>query len=320
MVTIVMRTFERPVLLARAVASVQQQSFSDWQLIIVNNGGEPRTVDEVVRIAAQRSTVSNGVITVLHLAERVGMEVASNAGLAATESEYFVIHDDDDSWNSKFLESTVAHLSTHAGDVAVVTGFVKMHETMRGDKVWPEREEEFWLVPGRLTFRGMIGANTFPPIAALFRRRLLDEVGSFDETLPVLGDWEFNLRAVKAGTFGFIPERLARYHVRTSDSDRTAGNSVTVGQDLHRDVKLQLQQRWTNEPAVNGVNKGQMSLSAQAVLEAQEMQQQLDEANRKLDEANRRLQLPWRRVVRSVLDPVHGFRAVMRIVRRLLGK
>ncbi len=319
MVTIVMRTFERPVLLARAVASVQQQTFSDWQLIIVNNGGNPQVVDDIVQIASQRSGVSTGLITVLHLAERVGMEAASNAGLAATESEYFVIHDDDDSWKPKFLESTVGHLSTHPMDVAVVTGIVKVDETMRGDKVWPEREEEFWLVPGRLTFRGMIGANTFPPIAALFRRRLLDEVGNFDETLPVLGDWEFNLRAVKAGTFAFIPERLARYHVRTSESDQTSGNSITVGEDLHRDVKLQLQQRWADEPAVNGVNKGQMSLAA-AFAEAGDVHRQLEEANRQLEEANRRLLLPWRRVARSVLHPVHGFRAVMRIVRRLLGK
>ncbi|MEY2768111.1 MAG: hypothetical protein RI912_1774, partial [Actinomycetota bacterium] len=50
-VAVIMRTFERPVLLARAVASVCQQTFTDWELVIVNNGGAPGPVDSVVAAA-----------------------------------------------------------------------------------------------------------------------------------------------------------------------------------------------------------------------------------------------------------------------------
>ena len=260
MVAVVMRTYERPILLARAIASVQNQTFPDWTLIIVNNGGDPGPVEDVVRVA--KSATPCGTIQVLHLPERVGMEEASNRGLAATQSEFFAIHDDDDSWAARFLEVAVEELRSHPTAAAVVTGIHRIHELYRDGKVRPVRAENFFLNQERLTYEGMIGNNTFPPIAALFWRRLLDDVGGFDSTLPVLGDWEFNLRAVLSGGFVYIAERLANYHTRTPDSELSSGNSITVGINLHHEVRQRLQNRWLSEPSVNGVNKGALSIAS----------------------------------------------------------
>ncbi|MSZ55141.1 MAG: glycosyltransferase [Actinobacteria bacterium] len=325
MVAVVMRTYERPVLLARAIASVQQQTLSDWHLVIVNNGGDPAIVDNVVRIAQQSTTSSSGTISVLHLDARVGMEEASNRGLAATTSEFFVIHDDDDSWDERFLEVSVKAMGSHESAAAVVTGITRIHETFRGGSVWPVMHEDFYLTPGRLTLRGMIGNNTFPPIAALFRRRVISQVGEFDASLPVLGDWEFNLRAVTTGEFVYIPEKLARYHTRTSESDSASGNSITIGEDLHRSVKLQLQDRWLQEPAVNGVNKGLLSMTASTATDIEETQGGTRTRVDVEQIANRTaqiiaLQSPLRRVVRGVLHPRHGVRAIVRRLRRIIGK
>lgn len=320
-----MRTYERPVLLARAIASVQRQTFSDWQLIIVNNGGDPSVVDGVVSVARQGNPRGN--IEVMHLDERVGMEEASNRGLATSTAEFFVIHDDDDSWKEEFLARAVNELRQHPAAAAAVTGVTRIHETFRGGKVWPVRHEDFYLDEGRLTYRGMIGNNTFPPIAALFRSRVLAEVGQFDATLPVLGDWEFNLRAVTVGGFVFVKERLANYHTRTPDSDVSSGNSITVGEDLHRDVKLRLQDRWLSEPAVNGVNKGLLSIAAQAVFDIDELRRNGGSgssgdveaiANRTAEIVS--LRSPMNRLVRVVRHPSHGMRVIKRILRRSNGQ
>ena len=319
-----MRTYERPVLLARAIASVQLQKFTDWELIVVNNGGQQSGVDAVVR-TAMNSTPS-GTIRVLHLPDRVGMEEASNAGLADSDSEFFVIHDDDDSWDSRFLEVAVATLWSNTNAAAAVTGVTRIYETFRGRTVWPVSHEDFPLSQGRLTYRGMIGGNTFPPIAALFRRSVLNTVGNFDSSLPVLGDWEFNLRAVAAGDFVFIPERLAHYHTRTPDSDAVSGNSITVGEELHRDVKLQLQDRWLKEPAVNGVNKGALSIAAAAEALTGELQINTPIVHVDIEHiANRtaeiiKLQRLSRRIARGARHPGHGIRAIGRAVRRTISK
>lgn len=321
-VTVVMRTFERPVLLARAIASVRHQTFTDWHLVIVNNGGAPGPVDDAVAVA--RTGMNAGEISVIHLPGQVGMERASNEGLRATESDYFAIHDDDDTWNPEFLSVTVARLDADRGAAGVVTALTKVHETMKGDKVWPVRDESFWLVPGRLTFRGMIGANTFPPVAALFRRSVLGNVGMFDESLPVLGDWEFNLRAVRAGGFLFEPQILARYHVRTPESDRSTANSIIDGADLHKSVRLELQDRWLGE-TVDGVNKGMLSVAAQATLETEELrtnglrvvsESQVDViavANHTANVLQQRRMT--RRIWRGLRHPGHALRAVARTLR-----
>ncbi|CAB4754987.1 MAG: glycosyltransferase [Actinobacteria bacterium] len=300
MVAVVMRTYERPVMLARAIASVQNQTFRDWTLIIVNNGGNPGPVEDVVRVA--KSATPCGDIRVLHLSERVGMEEASNRGLAATESDFFAIHDDDDSWNARFLEVAVDGMRAHPSAAAVVTGIYRIHELYRDGKIRPVHSEKFYLSEERLTFRGMIGNNTFPPIAALFQRRLLSEIGEFDSSLPVLGDWEFNLRAVLAGGFVYIPERLANYHTRTPDSETASGNSITVGIDLHHQIRGQLQKRWLEEPNIDGVNKGALSIATFAA----------DNPN-----TVRRV---WRKILAGVKNPLRGARAVWRIIRHIASR
>ncbi|MFM8626874.1 MAG: glycosyltransferase family 2 protein [Actinomycetota bacterium] len=313
-VQVVMRTFERPVLLARALASVRGQTHQGLTLTVVNNGGEPGVVDAVVAASGLSG------VNVLHLPVRTGMEAASNAALATSESEFFAIHDDDDSWHPRFLESAVAVLSGRPEAAAVVTGVVRVHETMTGSRVWPVREEQMPLDEGRLTFRGMVGHNPFPPIAALFRRRVVADVGAFDDSLPVLGDWEFNLRAVTTGPFVFIPDVLARYHTRTPESDVGTGNSITAGVDLHRSTKRLLQDRWLAEPPVNGANKGELSVQAEAALEAEETRLRVEastqaEIDRRVAEIAAQRGL-LRRILGVIANPSRGVVAV----RRRLGR
>jgi GT2 family glycosyltransferase len=312
MVAIVMRTYERPVLLARAIASVQNQTFSDWELIIVNNGGDPARVESVVSVA--RNTTGTSAITVLHLPERVGMEEASNQGLRATSSTYFAIHDDDDSWRPTFLETVVQTFSSHPVASAVLTGVTRVYETFKGGKVWPEKHENFPLDDARLTYERLIGGNTFPPIAALFRRSLLDNAGYFDPSLPVLGDWEFNLRAVRRGKFVFVPERLANYHTRTPESDRAAGNSITVGEDLHLRVKKELQERWDSEMEPHGVSKGQYSRNVEAEVAAAEAKLQAEIAEAQRAQSQRST---VRRIAGAIRDPKRAVRAAVHLGRTL---
>lgn len=329
-VAIIMRTFERPVLLARAIASVQQQTFTDWQLVVVNNGGDPAVVDKVVHTATQRTLRQTGTILVIHLQERVGMEAASNRGLEATESDYFAIHDDDDSWHPDFLATTVARLDADPSAAGVVVNTTRVIETLKGDRVWPVREEPYLSNPGLLTYRGLLGGNTFAPIAALFRRSTIDAVGPFDESLPVLGDWEFNLRAVRHGVLLHEERNLARYHWRSPESDPGFGNTVTDGIALHNSVRLQLQDRWLNNPEKYGQSTAGLSIIAGNKREVEQLRERIahlenilasgaipDVASIARETAHIiEMRRPWRRVLRSIVHPGHGFNAIRRRLTR----
>ena len=322
-VTIVMRTYERPILLARALASVSQQSYGHWQLVVVNNGGDPAPVDQAVASAAKTVRDGDHKMRVIHLKDRVGMEEASNTGLRdAGRSDFFVIHDDDDSWLPDFLSVAVTQLDQHIHASAVVTGIYRITETLQGNRLWPVTEEEFFLSDGRLTYRGLLGGNTFPPIAAVFRSRILSEVGYFDESLPVLGDWEFNLRVVKHAPFVYVPQRLAKYHIRTPESDGNSANSITAGLSLHRSVKQQLQDRWLSEGSSHSTtssegepNKGLLSMIASVERDLEESRHKrggIDSDSAAEVARALKSQSVSRKIFRGLRNPRHGLRAVRR--------
>lgn len=85
-VDIVMRTKDRPVFLARALDDVLAQTFTDWRLTIVNDGGDPELVDEAV---GHRSELTDRT-EVIHLPESLGRGGAIDRGVGACTSELIV--------------------------------------------------------------------------------------------------------------------------------------------------------------------------------------------------------------------------------------
>lgn len=56
--------------------------------------------------------------------------------------------------------------------------------------------------------------NLFPPISFLYRREVFNAVGRYDESMAILGDWNFNIKVLLHGDIGGLPEVLSSYHVR----------------------------------------------------------------------------------------------------------
>ncbi len=231
-VAVVTRTKDRAVLLRRAMESVLSQTAGDWIHVVVNDGGDPAPVD---RLAAGLADRYAGRLVVVHNPRSLGMEAASNVGLRAADSRYVVIHDDDDSWEPEFLAATTAFLDAQEGTTiaGVVTHSVRIDERIEGDRVEIDRRAPYNEWVRSITLFRMAGGNMFPPISFLFRRTMLDEVGYYREDLPVLGDWDFNLRFLARRDIGVLPRPLALYHHRPSSTDPAYANSIFGAQDKH---------------------------------------------------------------------------------------
>ena len=149
----------------------------------------------------------------LHNEVSRGMEAASNQGVAAVEAEFVAVHDDDDTWHPAFLEHTVAHLRA-TDDVAVAVRTEIVRERLDGDAVVEVGREVFEPDVHSFTLFDLLRANRAVPISLLYRRDLHEEIGPFREDLPVVGDWEFNLRLAQSGRpAGFLDgEPLAFWH------------------------------------------------------------------------------------------------------------
>lgn len=272
-VGIVMRTKDRTVLLRRAFESVLNQSHANWNLIVVNDGGEPNSVDRLV------SSIfgTDDRVKVLHHASSKGMEAASNAGITALNTDYAIIHDDDDSWAPDFLKVTTQTLTEKQNKFpntrGIITHVNSVFETVTANLIQIEKVEPFYigefdrLDEGFLSISRMLVRNQFPPIAFLFDLKACKELGMFDETLPVLGDWDFHSRFVLQHDIWVHPEYLAFYHHRISATG-ALGNTIHAGRHLHRAYDKVLRNKWLRSD-LNG-NSGSGRTAIYLTLEAQE--------------------------------------------------
>lgn len=246
---IITRTKDRPLLLRRAIAGILAQTFRDWLLVIVNDGGDPAAVDLVVE--EQRAALA-GRVLVLHHPIALGMQTAANAGLSSCESDFLIIHDDDDSWEPGFLARTISHIDERAWNPrlgGVITWARVIVESI-DDAGTITRHSDFIFDANlrTLSLVELAVENRFPPISFLFRRSALEAVGPFREQYGVLGDWDFHLRVLQQFDIDVIAEPLANYHHRTKDTAGVYGNSVHAQTDVHRAKRVQL---------INGMVRGQ---------------------------------------------------------------
>ena len=224
-VAILVRTKDRPRFLSRTLENIAQQTFTDYTVCVINDGGDEQATRAVIEASPLGSNAQDSSRVQLLTTAGGNMEAASNAGLAATTSEYVAIHDDDDLWAPEFLERTVAALE-ESGALMCTTRVVERYERENADGEFEVYEERIFHdgLPG-IGLQFLFRTNRAVPIGILYRRSLHELVGFYDESLPVVGDWEFNMRAAAVVDILLVDEPLAYWSLRP-DAEGSEANSV----------------------------------------------------------------------------------------------
>lgn len=222
-VAVITRTKDRTFFLRRAIESVLSQDYDNWQMIIVNDAGDPENVDSLVKEFKGRFKER---VKVIHKEKSFGMESASNTGIKSSSSEYVVIHDDDDSWQPNFLKECVGFLDNNKEWKGVISHSVKVIERIEDGKIIIEKREPFNCDLKTVSLFKLTAHNLFSPISFMYRREVYDMIGYYDEKLPVLGDWEFNLRFIAEFDIFVIGKALANYHHRLEVGNKSYSNSI----------------------------------------------------------------------------------------------
>lgn len=249
-VSIITRTKNRLLFLARSILSVQQQGYQDWEIVIVNDGGDAAALEQLL---SQVPDVIRHKITVVHHATSQGRWAAANAGLKAAHGEFIVIHDDDDSWHETFLDTMVATLDSQPPSVAgVVCHTQYIDEVVFDGFVTRKGVRPFnnWL--RNVTLFRMASRNFIPPISFLYRAHIHKELGLYREELPVLGDWDFYMRLLSRFDIQLVPRVLANYHLRPADAGGQFGNSVAAGLQTHVAVEAKILNALLRQDLVEG--------------------------------------------------------------------
>lgn len=191
--SVIITTVDRPRLLADAVASVLGQTLTDFELIVVNDGGP----DIGERIAGMDPL---GRARVLALPGRSGPGKARNQGIQAARGKYVCFLDDDDLYYPEHLSTLAEALARHRRAL-VYADAIACREQIdadgsrhAGERINPWRHDLF--IRQRLWIHNFIPVQTFA-----VRRDALLAVGGFDEALRAYEDWDLLLRLAVADEF-----------------------------------------------------------------------------------------------------------------------
>lgn len=234
-VSIITRTKDRPILLERAINSVLEQTFQDWEHIIVDNNDLLQK--EFEELLEKYQNKYNGRLKIIKapnpLPENYGMEELSNIGLKNATGEYFVIHDDDDSWQNDFLNTAINELENNPQLGGICTQLNYFIEEIKDNKINVLYSYPYKGVRG-CSYFDIFFSRTYPaPIATVFRVDISKQLGYFNPKMLKAGDKEFILRFIKKAPIKVINKNLANYHARPYGGNAYANS--TLGNNDYED-------------------------------------------------------------------------------------
>lgn len=249
-VAVITRTKNRPVFLSRAIKSVLDQTYQDFVHVILNDGGDKAAVDEVLSGNPDIRRI------VIHNDSSVGLAAALNQAIKASKSDLISIHDDDDAWHPERLEAGLASIDERQAEANVVPMEIVVEDVdPDGEPVEVKRmpHPESW--SGEVSLYKQAHRNYLSNGAVMYSRRLYDELGGYDETLPTAEDWDFGIRLMMICDVEQVisDHALVYYHQRPNVKDLEVGNSVHVGVSEQERAIMKLRNRYLRNDLQKGV-------------------------------------------------------------------
>ena len=222
LVSVIMPTYNRKDFIAKSVQSVLNQTFKDFSILVINDGGNDEVEDILRNLQDER-------IEYLKIPHK-GLSGALNTGLWASGSKYISYLDDDDFYYPEHLESLVNFLEKENMYVAYGDTYCVRQEKRDGTYVTLSKEVYSRdVVPSMFLVRNPVLA----PLAIMHRRDCLKVTGYFNEKLPVVMDWELWAHMAQKFKFSHVKQITGEYRVRT---DKTNISSNRLKMKIYSDM------------------------------------------------------------------------------------
>ena len=202
MISIIIPTFNREHLIQKAVESVLDQSYTDIEVIVIDDGSTDNTEEKVRLIEDER-------VRYLKLNNNGGACRARNKGAEIARGEYLAFQDSDDIWHKDKLEKQIRFLEQRNYDFT----FCGMTRIMLGDEkkryYYPNEDiDESKSIFYQLLYLNRVGTQT------IFCKRQCFEKIRFDESLKRFQDWDLALQAAKNFKVGYLKESLVDSYIQ----------------------------------------------------------------------------------------------------------
>ena len=215
LISVVMPTYNRGYIIEKAIKSVIKQTYSAWELIIVDDASNDDTEKIVKNIKDSR-------IHYIKNKKNMGANYSRNLGCKIAKGDYFAFLDSDNYWTIQKLEKQINILNNEAA-------FVFCRVELKNDttQIFPPDDFDIDRLNEILCVNNIIDTST-----VLIKRSVFEEIGGFDNDMPRYQDWEIFFRIVVVHRYSvkYIHEVL-NYNV-------VQPNSITQDERKHIDAML----------------------------------------------------------------------------------
>jgi len=192
--SVIIPTFNRESFLQPAIDSVLEQSYKNFELIIVDDGSTDSTKNLV-------NSYSDSRITYLYQ-ENKGVSASRNLALSKSKGNFIAFLDSDDRWLKEKLEKTLEYIKKYPG--------IDIFHT---EEIWYKngkilRQKKKHKKPTGFVYKCSLPLCCIGMSTAVIKKTIFDEIGFFDETFEGCEDYDFWLRTTYIHEIKLIPEAL----------------------------------------------------------------------------------------------------------------
>ena len=235
-VSILLTSFNHANYIHEAIDSALNQTFTDFELIILDDGSSDNSWDLINQYADSRIKTYRNLVN-------IGGALGINKTISEVAmGEYIAIHHSDDVWEHNKLEKQVAFLDVHPEIGAVFTNALAVGEDSsplidKGQfysKIFdqPNRTRHEWL---RFFFSH---GNALCHPSVLIRKVCYENCGLYPYGLAQLGDFDMWMRLCLKYEIYVLPERLVRFRVRDNEANASASRPETTIRHLYEFYRL----------------------------------------------------------------------------------
>lgn len=194
----------------RAVQSVLCQTYTDWELYVVDDNKDDNPYSELIEKAL--TGLNDARVHYLKMEKNSGACAARNEGIAKSKGEYIALLDDDDEWLPKRLEKQLPFLKEQKIGFSY-SGMLVYNETTGVKKSSGIKFKNGNVYHQLLKTNFMGGCSNF-----IIKREALEECGGFLKQMPAAQDYELWIRLSQKYHVSSVAEDLVIFHIHTEDS------------------------------------------------------------------------------------------------------
>lgn len=186
--TVIIPLYNKENYVESALKSILNQTFTDFEVIIVNDCSTDNSVSKIESYLSEK-------VTLIHHEKNKGLSAARNTGIQNAKAEYITYLDADDIWKPNFIE-LIKELIDTFNEAKI---FATNYEEVYGNKVViPQNGTKFLAKNAKQIidfFKHNLQQGIYNHGSVCFHKSVFEKVGFYDETLTFSEDIDFNIRA-----------------------------------------------------------------------------------------------------------------------------